>query len=260
MSTMNYRENAVDIHSHVIPMVDDGSQSISESMELLRLDWEEGIREVFATPHYGEENGYKPDKHSVISGYEQLTEEARQHFPGMKLHLGTEWYCSEYIVERIRRGEAYPMGDSDWYMVEFLEWGNETEPGDVMLRRLKKMRDNGIRTILAHPERYTAIQQDRDLAKRICDLGVLLQVNAYDIYLNKNEATRGLAQWMAKERLISFTGSDMHGTRIKPDGKPARRPQMKEGISWLYENVNTEYADEIVRLNAERLLGADGLT
>ena len=123
-----------------------------------------------------------------------------------------------------------------------------------MLRRLKMLKDNRVKTILAHPERYRAIQKDWDLAKRICDLGVLLQVNAYDLYLSDNEATRGLAQWMAKERMISFLGSDMHGTR---PGK--RRPRMKEGIRWLYEDVDDEYANEIVRVNAERYLGVEKL-
>ena len=128
-----------------------------------------------------------------------------------------------------------------------------------MLRRLKKMKDSGIRTILAHPERYRAIQEDRDLAKRICDLGVLLQVNAYDLFLNKKDATRNLAQWMAREGMISFLGSDMHGTGVKPDGKPKRRPQMKEGIRWLYEHVEEEYANGIVRINAEKYLGVERL-
>lgn len=139
-------------------------------------------------------------------------------------------------------------------MVEFLEWGEITEPADVMLRRLKTMRENGIKTILAHPERYQAIQQDWDLAKRIRDLGVFLQVNAYDLFLNKKEAIRNLAQWLAQEELISFIGSDMHGTR---PGK--RTPRMKEGIHWLYENVDYEYANDIVRRNAEKLLGVDKL-
>ena len=56
-----YREHAVDIHSHVLVQVDDGAQSMDEAMELLRLDWEEGARVVYATPHYGIENGYAPD-------------------------------------------------------------------------------------------------------------------------------------------------------------------------------------------------------
>ena len=254
-----YGEQAADIHSHIIAGADDGAQTLNEALELLLLDYEEGIRTIFATPHYGIENDYVPASTDVFQGYRKLVEAAGKAVPGMHLELGTEWYCSEEIVERIRNGKAFPMGSSDWYMVEFLEWGDRTEPADVMLRRLKKMKDNGIKTILAHPERYRAIQQDWDLAKRICDLGVLLQVNAYDLFLNKKDATRSLAQWMAKEELISFIGSDMHGTRIRKDGKPARRPQMKEGIRWLYGNVNEEYANEIVRVNAEKYLGVKRL-
>ena len=249
-----YRDHAADIHSHALVGVDDGAQSMKEALELLGLDWEEGIRVVFATPHYGIENGYAPDQNDVWYKFNELSGAAKEAVPGMKVHFGTEWYCADDIVNRIRNHEAWPMMPSDWYMVEFLEWGDVTEPADVMLRRLKTMKENGIKTILAHPERYRAIQQDWDLAKRICDLGVLLQVNAYDLYLNQKEETRSLAQWMAKEELISFIGSDMHGTR---PGK--RTPKMKEGIRWLYENVDDEYANDIVRRNAERFLGVEKL-
>ena len=97
------------------------------------------------------------------------------------------------------------------------------------------------------------------MAKRICDLGVLLQVNAYDLFLSATDATRNLAQYLAREKMISFLGSDMHGTRILKKGKEARKPKMKDGIRWLYENVDKEYADDVVRRNAERLLGVDKL-
>ena len=248
-----YRDHAVDIHSHIIAGVDDGAESVKEGMELLRLDREEGIQWAFATPHYGIENGYAPERHRIEAGYRQLSEEVLLSGSPTKILPGTEWYCSEQIVERIRNKEAFPMGESDWYMVEFLEYGKVTEEADVMLRRLKMMKDNGIKTILAHPERYKAIQQDRDLAKRICDLGVLLQVNAYDLFLNEKDATRNLARWMAKEELISFIGSDMHGL------PPKRPPMMREGIRWLFENVEEEYAKEVVRINAERYLGVERL-
>ena len=247
-------EYAVDIHSHIIFGVDDGAQTVEEAMELLRLDREEGVRVVFATPHYGHENLCEPYAGEVSRKFQQLSERLSLSGLPVKILPGTEWYCAEDIVDRIRREEAFPMGASDWYLVEFLEWGDVTESADDILRRLKKMKDSGIHTILAHPERYRAIQQDWDLAKRICDLDVRLQVNAYDLFLNTKEATRSLAQWMAKEELISFLGSDMHGTR---SGK--RVPRMKEGIRWLYENVDAEYTNDVVRLNAERILGVERL-
>ena len=257
-----YREHAVDIHSHIVPCVDDGAQSLEEAQKLILLDRQEGMDVVFATPHYGIENGYAPSRDTVKARFEGLERSVsgyQEECPYPILHLGTEWYCSDRIIERIRKGEAFPMGETDWYMVEFLEWGDMTEPADIMIYRLAKMRMAGIKTILAHPERYKAIQQDWNLAKRICDLGVLLQVNAYDLFLNKNLATRNLAQWMAQEQLISFLGSDMHGTQIKEDGKPARKPQMKEGVRWLYENVDADYADDVVRRNAEKYLGVQRL-
>ena len=253
-----YREHAVDIHSHIIPGVDDGAQDLDEAEDMAFLDREEGMDVVFATPHYGKENGYAPKKELIKQRFDELQRGInwdQGECPNAIISLGTEWYCSDDIVTRIKNKEAYPMGHSNWYMVEFLEWGNITEPADIMIYRLAKMRLAGINTILAHPERYKAIQQDWNLAKRICDLGVLLQVNAYDLCLNKKLATRNLAQWMAQEHLISFIGSDMHGTRIKEDGKPARRPQMKEGVRWLYENVDEEYANDVVRRNAEKYLG-----
>ena len=226
---------------------------MEEAVDLLKLDWEEGIRVVFATPHYGVENGYAPGTDDIRRGFRRLSEAAEKALPGMRIHSGTEWYCSEDIVSRIRNHEAWPMAPG-WYMVEFLEYGKTWESAEDILRRLKKMKDAGIHTILAHPERYTAVQRDRDLARRIRDLGVLLQVNAYDLFLNQNEATRGLAQWMAREEMISFLGSDMHGTR---PGK--RRPRMKEGIRWLYENVSPDYADDVVRRNAEKYLNVEKL-
>ena len=249
-----YCEHAVDIHSHVMPGVDDGARSMNEAMEMLRMVRDQGIRVVFATPHYGEENGYAPDSNDVWFGFNRLTEAAREAVPGIHMAFGNEWYCAEDIVDRIKRHEAWSLMPSDYYMVEFLEYGSKNEPAEDMLRRLKKMKDNGIKTILSHPERYHAIQQDWDLARRICDLNVKLQVNAYDLALNKNDQTRNLAQWMAEEHLISFIGSDMHGTR---DG--ARPPKMREGIRWLYDHVNDEYADEIIRVNAERYLNVPNL-
>ena len=245
-----YREHAVDIHSHIMPRIDDGAETGEETVEMLCMAWEQGVRTVFATPHFGIENGYDTSFDDYWFGANRLKDATRYTVPYMDIVFGAEIYCSDDIVDRIREVERIPLIESDWHMVEFLEWGKVTEPADVILRRLKILRDNHIKTILAHPERYRAIRQDWDLAKRICDLGVMLQVNAYDLAVNENEEIRSLAQWMAREELIGFIGSDMHGTR-----KNRRPPRIQEGIRWLYENVNDEYANEIVRINAENYLG-----
>ena len=78
-----------------------------------------------------------------------------------------------------------------------------------------------------------------------------MQVNAFDLERNINPMPREQARWMAKEKLISFIGSDMHGMR--PD---ARRPEVEEGIRWLFDNVDGEYALDVTMRNAEKLLKA----
>ena len=92
------------------------------------------------------------------------------------------------------------------------------------------------------------MQDDRDRLKELTDNGILLQVNAYDLELNGSLRTKNLARWLAKERMISFIGSDMHGL------PPKRPPRMKEGLNWLYENTDEEYADAVAFGNAEKLL------
>ena len=247
---MDYRNHVVDIHSHVIFRVDDGAGSLEEAEELLRLDREEGVDAVFATPHYGIENGYKPPAGKVLERFELLKERSQ----GIKLYLGTEWYCSEQIIDRISQAKAFSMNGTDYYLVEFLEYGSVMEPAEEMIRRLGYIRDAGYHPILAHVERYKAAQEDWSLIRRLHDdLGVLMQVNSFDLFLNQNAQTRDLAQWMAEERLISFLGSDMHGL------PPKRPPKMKEGIAWLYEHTDQAYADDVVRRNAERYLGVEKL-
>ncbi len=133
--------------------------------------------------------------------------------------------------------------------MEFLEYGETHESGEVILERLGSLKKrSGLLPILAHAERYRALQENPDDLKRIADLGVLIQVNAYDLALNPKQAVRETAQWLARERMISFIGSDMHG---RP---PKRMPLMRAGIDWLYAHTDEAYADAVVRGNAEKLL------
>ena len=248
---MTEKKRFIDIHSHIIFGADDGAESLDEAIELLKLDREEGASAVFATPHYGIENIFTPDAALVMQKFELLKERASAEVPEVSLYLGTEWYCAYTLARRIRGREAFRMNDTDYVLTEFLECGGAPEKPEKILTNLMELKSQGFRPILAHPERYTALQEDWNLAGKLHENGILLQVNAYDLELNMSLKTKDLARWLAKEHMISFIGSDMHGT-----GKDKRRPRMKEGIRWLYENTDEEYACAVAFGNAERLLGA----
>ena len=246
---MTAEKKFIDIHSHIIFGADDGAGSLDEAVALLKLDREEGAYAVFATPHYGTENISAPDAALVMQKFELLKARAAEEVPEVKLYLGTEWYCAYTLARRIRCREAFRMNGTDYILTEFLEYGDVHESPEKIRTNLTELKSQGFLPILAHPERYEALQEDWDLAREIHDSGVLLQVNAYDLELNGSLKTKNLARWLAKERLISFIGSDMHG--VVP-GK--HRPRMKEGLSWLYANTDSEYADTVAFGNAEKLL------
>ena len=241
----------IDIHSHIIFGADDGAQSLSEAVEMLKLDRDEGAVAVFATPHYGHENVAEPDAAGVMQKFEMLKERAAEEVPEITLYLGTEWYCARTLARRVRQREAFRMNDTDYVLAEFLEYGNVYESPEKIIGNLMELKNQGFKPILAHPERYTAMQEDREKLRELRENGILMQVNAYDLELNLNPSTRNLAQWMAKERIITFIGSDMHGSR-----PPKHLPMVSEGARWLYENTDEEYAKDVTFRNAEKYLGA----
>ena len=237
----------IDIHSHIVFGADDGAESLGEAIALLKMDRDEGACAVFATPHYGRENGYAPDAAGVMQKFELLKERAAEEVPEVKLYLGTEWYCAWELADRIHRRDAFRMNGTDWVLTEFLEYGSEHESWEKIRNNLLELQRRGFRPILAHAERYKAMQEDRERLRELHEKGILLQVNAFDLELNSGARTRMLAQWLAEERMISFIGSDMHGL------PPKRTPKMKEGLWWLYEHTDREYADAVAFGNAEEL-------
>ena len=242
----------VDTHSHIVFGADDGAESLKEALELLKADRDEGAYAVFATPHYGRENGYAPDAAGVMQKFELLKERAAEEVPEVRLYPGTEWYCAWDLGDRVHRRDGFRMNDTEYVLAEFLEYGMTHEPWEKISGNLAELRKRGFRPVLAHPERYGALQEEWERVRILHEDGVLMQVNAYDLELNWSVRPRELAQWMAKERLIEFIGSDMHGL------PPKRMPKMKEGVAWLYEHTDEAYADTVCFGNAEELFGLKG--
>jgi len=247
------KKRFIDIHSHIIFGADDGVSSLSEAVKVLKQDRDEGAAAVFATPHFGRENIFEPDAAMVRRNFEMLKERAAEEVPEIRLYLGTEWYCAWDLADRVFRMDAFRMNGTSYVLTEFLEYTGCHERPEKFRTNLAQLQKRGLKPILAHPERYRALQDDRDLVLELADSGVLMQVNAFDLEQNLNPVTRELAQWMARKKLIAFIGSDMHGMR-----PGARRPVMKEGVRWLFDNVEEEYALDVTVRNAEKLLNAAG--
>lgn len=242
----------VDIHSHIVFGADDGAGTLDEAVEMLKLDRREGAVAVFATPSYAPEKGFAPEAACILEKFAMLQETAAKEIPELRLFLGSECRCAWDTARRIHRNEAFRMNGTDFVLVAFSEYGGADETPEMIRANLAELRRQGLRPIVTHPESCRTLAENRDLLREIVESGVLLQVNGFNLDLNLSVRTKEMAQWLAREHLISFIGSDMRGCAA------GRKPRIRDGIAWLYKHTDKDYADAVCFGNAVRMIIAAG--
>lgn len=230
----------IDMHSHVIPGVDDGAADLTESLLLLNQAREQGITTVFATPH---SDAFLLDLDAARKNFASLHSLAKRFLPGLRLYLGCEVLCEGDTVDKtislLQNGTLPTLGGTKYVLTEFSPWGNPDSAKTAVFRLLNA----GFTPVIAHPERYSFL--DFDDFRRFCDAGALLQVNAYSLGVEA-DPIREKARRLAREGLISFLGTDMHSTTSRP-------PSVTEGLNWLSANCNNDYVNQITTENAQFL-------
>lgn len=209
----------IDLHTHVLPGVDDGPGDRGEALELLRGMREDGVREVVATPHYLP-GMYEPSP-SAIDG---ALEEVRGAVDGLAIHPGREIRLADpEVVERILRGELAALGEAGAYvLIEFPFAGVPVSALDV----LREIREEGPVPVVAHPERITEVRRGPETCERLLESGGLLQVNAGSVLGREGEATRRTARELFRRGWVSFLASDAHHPNT-------RSPRLTEALEVL---------------------------
>ena len=183
----------IDIHTHVLPNIDDGSESPEMSYEMLRASWYNGVTGVIATPHY-----YSDRPVDRFLEKRQRSFEALQELTSFPVKLGAEVYYNSNLAEN---PDIYKLclGSSNYLLLE-LPFGPSGSP---VLRDIEIMRSSlGLEIIIAHVERYLRFN-DASFPRRLLNLGCLLQVNA-------DSASSAKVKRMINQGMISFMASDMH--------------------------------------------------
>lgn len=276
-----------DIHSHIIYHIDDGSHDLEESLELIRQDVEQGARAIIATPHYyvqyptdpariraklaaieealgiGEQptaslaqTGDAPSSTSASQRTAQTADAAdAQPMPSapqanasaldVRLYAGNEVLWFDSMTERLQSGEILTLADSHYTLIEFYP----EESYQTILRAIRNVRNAGYRPIIAHAERFKAIQE-HGLAE-VRDLGAYVQLSTEPL---SHKGLSGLfdretkfIQKALRNQEADFLGTDMHRTDRRP-------PVLRDAIDWIQKNLNADYADAVLQRNAEAIL------
>lgn len=238
----------IDIHSHILPGMDDGARSLRQSLSMLHMACEEGIGLVMATPHNMPGKGC-PDAELVRAAVENLAEHAAQEDLPVEILWGTEYYYREEILELLEAGQGITLGDSDCVLVEFDPLVERT----YFHNALRNILGAGYRPVVAHVERYGRVLEDMSLLRSLKKMGILLQVNALSVTGEDGRQAGKAVRKLLKNGLADFVATDAHS-----DGR--RAPRMAKCAEVLHRKYGGSYAEALLYGNAERLLLRPGLS
>lgn len=195
-----------DLHSHLLPGIDDGCNDITESIELLKQAQEQGITDLVLTPHYMEDTKYSANNKEKNKRFEELKKEAKKAGIEINLYLGNEVYITETIKDLLNQQEITTINNSKYLLIEF-PLGNMLYNSKEILYDLVV---SGYVPILAHPERYRIFQRHKDHIDEYLRMGVLLQGNYKSLFGKYGKDAKKTLIYFLKNNKITFLASDCH--------------------------------------------------
>ncbi len=197
-------EGFTDWHSHILPDVDDGVQTMEEALEILRLYEELGVKTVWLTPHIMEDMP-NPTTHL----WERFAELQAAYSGPIKLRLAAENMLDNLFEERLAKNDLLPLGENgDHLLVETSYFSPPMGLSNILLR----IKVKGYHPILAHPERYVYMGESD--YQQLKDMGVKFQLNLPSIAGMYGNRIKEKAMLLLSEKVITYTGTDIHHYNI----------------------------------------------
>lgn len=232
----------VDFHSHVLPGIDDGSGSVAESVSMLCMEAEQGIKHVVATPHFYAQ--HDTPEHFLKKRLEaelQLREEMQKHNGLPQISIGAEVYFFNGISDSDAISEL--TIDSKRCILIEMPHAPWTE---VMYRELEGIYvKRGLVPIVAHVDRYIGPFRTYGIPRRLAELPVLVQANA-EFFLNRG--TSAMALRMLRDGRIHLLGSDCHNLKT-------RKPNLESAVKLIEKRLGEEALVQINSFEQDVLMG-----
>jgi protein-tyrosine phosphatase len=196
-----------DIHSHLVPGIDDGSQSLEESIELIRELHQLGYRKIITTPHIMGDH-YRNNIPIIREGLEKLREEVDKQGIDVKLEAASEYYIDDHFMSLLEKKEILSFGDN-YVLVET----NAINYTELIRNAFWQMGLNGYKPVFAHPERYVYLWNDFDRYHEFKDMGIHLQINLVSLSGFYSPQVKEIAERLIDANLVDFVGTDTHEMR-----------------------------------------------
>jgi len=195
---------SVDLHSHLIPGIDDGSQSMAESMILLKGISELGYEKVITTPHIMLD-AYRNTPEIIREGLDALRQAAREENIEIEIEAAAEYYLDDGFYDLLKKGDMMTI-NGEYLLFETSYFAKPLQLEEMIFA----ITSSGYKPLMAHPERYRYIKDPMKEYSRFKELGVLFQVNLNSFAGHYGKSAKALANFLSKEGMIDFLGSDVH--------------------------------------------------
>lgn len=226
-----------DIHSHVLPCVDDGSESNEDSVAILKEEAAQGVKNVILTPHY--RPPFLKEKSELKERFESFKKFVKEQGVDVNLYLGQEIYVREKTVSLLNEGKLLTLNDTKYVLAEF-----STSHRSDVTEAVYGLTINGYIPIVAHIERYSYLGVSD--AEEIKSLGGLIQVNAASVMGKPRGEYRKRVKKLIKAGLVDFVASDVHFVR---------KNYMRDAYRYVEKKFGESQAEKLFFTNAEKIIG-----
>lgn len=232
-----------DVHSHILPGVDDGAENLEISLEMAKRAIVNNIREMIVTPHFSFKYNYLDDIDGLKKEYCQFKNELKKNNIPLKLYFGLEILYSDELIEYLKRKEISGINETKYLLIEF----DFKVHGELIVIALAKIKALGYFPILAHPERYHAIWNNFDVIVCLAEEDILFQCNCGSLLGHFGYRAKKTVEKMMQFGYVDMFGSDCHDLET-------RNLEILDVYYYLESLYGIDYCKKVFYSNAKELL------
>lgn len=226
-------KNLIDIHSHILPGVDDGADSLAMSMRMLKIAADDGISKIVLTPH--NKPGHRHIHFSkMASKAEELQEMMSEENIEIELYIGSELYYRSGLSEEIENGMSATLAGSRYVLLEF----TPLEDFDYIRNGCYALLAGGYYPVLAHVERYQNVCSKKGGIDELIETGCYIQVNAGSIMGKNGAKAKRTVKELLKRRQVHFIATDAHDLK-------RRAPHLSDCADYVKKKYGEDYGEKI---------------
>ncbi len=235
----------IDIHSHILPGIDDGAADIDESLAMLRKAVQDGVKTQVLTPHIQHER-YPNDCRSLKRNFDEFKSIVAEHDIDIELRLAAEIRIGPELMKQVADEEMLWIGEWQGEKVFLLEFPHSNVPvGSINV--IKWLRKQHILPMIVHPERNREIQQNPEKLKPYFDADCLVQITAGSLTGQFGRPAYNIAATLLQNERVTVMATDCHNMRYRP-------PMLNKGVEAAAAIIGIKFAKELVSTRPEKLL------